>query len=90
MGDWALRDQGFRLNLGEVSEMIIFGPLLTSFDESNIFLCWGSNGNLLQPNIKKPSNQVKLFLIPDTDGWKGDSFLSPFRHSLLILGIFQA
>ena len=51
--------QGFRLSLGRISEMIIFGSFLTTFDVSNIFRAAGAVANI-GLSLIKPPNQVKL------------------------------
>ena len=62
----------YQVYLGERSQNIIFGSLLTTFERNNIYT--GSKGNgkhWLKPKIK-PSNQVKItsIYIPDTHSRK--------------------
>ena len=57
----------FRLNLGKSIKMIIYVPLLTTFEARKIFpaslvLSW----NWLEPKSKPPYGQVKLVQITDT------------------------
>ena len=60
--------QGFRLNLGYRSKMIIFGSLLATFEVNNAFGgSWSSIENWQGSKMKTP-NQVKFIEIYDTHG----------------------
>ena len=59
--------QGFRLNVGKSSYIIIFVLRLTTFQVRKIF--WGGSvitSNLINSKTKQPYNQVKLVQISDT------------------------
>ena len=51
---------GFRLKLDEITEMIIIGSLLTTFEASSIFEAAGAASKI------KQTNQVKVIKIHNT------------------------